>query len=186
MSANEVAFVGRFQPFHLGHWEIVAQLLQRAQCLYIGITNPDARSLSQKTSSPHRHVQTANPFSFHERMSMISATLDASQDHHCQTRIVPFPLDEPTLWHNYIPASATQVVRVFSDWEAEKIALLETGGYTVETLIGTASEKIAASDIRAAIAEDRPYSHWLPTSVAQVLKTIGSASVRSRISGVKP
>lgn len=186
MSASEFAFVGRFQPFHLGHWEIVAGLLERAERLYIGITNPDIRSLGKKTSSPHRHGQAANPFSFHERLGLVSAALATADRHRCQTFIVPFPLDQSSVWHNYIPQSAVQIVRIFSEWEAEKTSLLQAGGYEVETLIGSADQKIAASDVRAAIAEERSFSHWLPPGVSAAVDNIGKSAIQSRILGSDP
>ncbi len=56
-------FIGRFQPFHNGHLEIVEAALKKAKNLIIAIGS--ARS--------GRNIK--NPWSFHERMNMIKGTL---------------------------------------------------------------------------------------------------------------
>ncbi len=166
------AVTGRFQPFHRDHLDLIMHAMKRADALVIGITNPDQRSRIPDAASAHRHTDAANPFSYFDRQRMVrSALLGACIEPEAFT-IVPFPLDEPGVYGDYIPKDALQLVRTFSPWEHRKVSLLEAGGYTVEVLEGDPQTRIHATDVRRAIAEGRPWEHWVPKGAADVLRTI--------------
>lgn len=157
-----LAITGRFQPFHCDHLHLVRHGLGRAKRVVIGITNPDSRSLAPLPESPHRHLEGANPFSYLERLQMIQAALDVAGVSRERYDVVPFPLDLPAVWAAYVPFSATQLVRVYSDWEREKTRRLRAGGYAVWVLEGDPASRISGSDIRAAMASGRSWSQWVP------------------------
>lgn len=177
------AVTGRFQPFHLQHLELVAYALELAHYVIIGVTNPDRRSLQREAASEHRHREDANPFSFFERQEMILASLNAARLDPTRYCVVPFPLDLPDLWEGYIPLDSTQVVRVFSEWEREKVRRLAAAGYPVEVLEGDPESRISATDIRDALADDKKWSHWVPAGTRQVLAKWGPAQLRRRLRG---
>ncbi len=162
---DALAFVGRFQPFHCGHLELVELIATEQRPLIIGITNPDERDLNRPASNPHRHLEAANPFSYFERVQMISALLDKLSLTE-RTTIVPFPLEHPTTWQTYIPRTSVQVVRVFSSWETEKMQRLSNGGYRVREIQGNETQRISGTDIRQAMANGEPWQQWLPEPVA--------------------
>jgi bifunctional NMN adenylyltransferase/nudix hydrolase len=56
-------FIGRFQPFHIGHQHVMTQALERAKNLFILVGS------SNVARSPH------NPFTFEERRSVIHEAL---------------------------------------------------------------------------------------------------------------
>jgi len=66
--------IGRFQPFHNGHFGMINWAMERCESLVIGI------------GSPNKH-DSKNPFYFHQRkdMIMLSLPLDAKYE------IVPIP-----------------------------------------------------------------------------------------------
>lgn len=172
-----VAITGRFQPFHLDHLELVHYGLGLAPRVIIGITNPDVRSLAAVASSAHRHLAAANPFSYLQRQRMISAALAAADIGANRYDIVPFPLDCSEAWSSYVPQTATQLVRVFSDWEQDKARRLAAGGYNVQVLTGNAATRISASDIRAAMVGGRPWTQWVPPGVREQLAALEGAVV---------
>ncbi|MCH9697288.1 MAG: bifunctional nicotinamide-nucleotide adenylyltransferase/Nudix hydroxylase [Gammaproteobacteria bacterium] len=70
-----LVFIGRFQPFHLGHQRVVEQALEHASKLIILI------------GSAYRPRCTRNPWSFNEREQMIRSTL--SEQHNKRVIITP-------------------------------------------------------------------------------------------------
>ncbi|MEM0351214.1 MAG: nicotinamide-nucleotide adenylyltransferase, partial [Archaeoglobaceae archaeon] len=57
-------FIGRFQPYHLGHHEVVKKILEEVDELIIGI------------GSAQESHSIENPFTAGERVLMISRALD--------------------------------------------------------------------------------------------------------------
>lgn len=85
--------------------------------------------------------------------------------------IVPFPLDRPAVWTNYIPGDAMQFVRAFTQWEHDKAQLLQSGGYAVRLLDGDSNKAVRATEIREALAR-RDESGWrslVPDGVAAAM-----------------
>ncbi len=166
------AVTGRFQPFHRDHLELVEHAMTLADAVVIGITNPDERSRIADGTSAHRHTDAANPFSYFDRQRIICAALLGEDFAPDTFTIVPFPLDQPQVWGDYIPTHAVQLVRTFSPWEHRKVSLLEDGGYPVEVLEGDSATRIHATEVRRAITEGQPWEHWVPEGAAAVLRTI--------------
>jgi len=175
------AVTGRFQPFHAGHLELVRIALGEAERVIIGITNPDPGSWREHVDSAHRHRPESNPFTFYERMSMINSALaEDGVDGRCE--IVAFPLDRPDVWGHYIPLSAVQYVRAFSEWERSKADLLASGGYAVRLFDGDPAQEVRASSIRAAVREGRldDVDDLLPRGVRSVLVHTDLAEAKVR------
>lgn len=167
------AFVGRFQPFHNGHLEVLQLLAAESGPLIIGITNPDSRELNHPATNPHRHLAHANPFSYFERAQMIAKLLDMLQLENTIT-IVPFPLEKKNVWSEYIPLSAVQVVRIFADWENEKAQRLSSGGYQIRKLEGDVIARVSGTDIRKAMCEESPWQQWVPEPIANYCDNLTS------------
>lgn len=72
-----LVFIGRFQPFHLGHKDVVMQALKAAKEVIVVVGS------SGKPSS------TKNPWSFDERTKMIMDGLDLHGDDYGRVRIAP-------------------------------------------------------------------------------------------------
>ena len=179
-----IAITGRFQPFHRDHLDLVMHGLKSADRVIIGITNPDRRSLKAVPSSAHRHQPGANPFTYLERQRIIRAALNDAAIDRARYEIVPFPLDAPGVWPDYIPLSTPQLVRVFSDWEHDKVTTLSNGGYAVVVLDGDPEGRISASDVRAAMAAGRPWQHWLPRGSAEALVCLSGKNLQQRCARV--
>ena len=180
-SISLAAVTGRFQPFHAGHLDLVRIALGEAERVIIGITNPDPGSWREHSDSAHRHRPEANPFTFYERMSMIADVL-ADEGVSGRCAIVAFPLDRPEVWGHYIPQSAVQYVRAFSEWERSKADLLASGGYAVRLFDGDPAREVRASSIRAAVREGRldDVDDLLPRGVRSVLVHTDLSSTKVR------
>lgn len=174
------AVTGRFQPFHSDHLDLVLQAVDDGGSVIVGVTNPDARSRVRDSQSPHRHRDDANPFSYVERQAMIASSLSAAGLARTQFAIVPFPLDVPQVWHDYIPSHAVQLVRTFTKWEDKKVELLRAGGYEVRAIPGDQRSRISASDVRAAMVAGADWREHLPQGTVEVLSAIGDVELASR------
>jgi nicotinamide-nucleotide adenylyltransferase len=161
---------GRFQPFHNGHLEYLRGAAARCEELFVGITNPDPERIRPEESDPLRHLPESNPFTYVERLLMVKAAagdagIDADRLH-----VIPFPVNEPELWHAYVPDGVVQFIRLFSDWGGTKLERLREAGYEVVVLDEGAAKEISGADVRAALREDAGWESLVPPGVARVLR----------------
>ncbi len=63
MKRINLLFVGRFQPFHLGHWDIIKKYYLKGFFIKIGI------------GSSEKAHEKENPFTFNERMKMVQLVM---------------------------------------------------------------------------------------------------------------
>lgn len=161
---------GRFQPPHRQHLDLLLLALRRADRLVVAVTNPDTADRARAPESGHRHLAEANPFTFYERLRLVTAALCAAGVRRERFDVVPFPLTAPALWPHYVPLAATHLVRVFSPWERAKAERLRAGGYDVVVLDGVSDQRLAGSDIRAAMVAGRPWREHVPEPVADLVE----------------
>lgn len=176
--------VGRFQPFHVAHLELVLHALTLAESVVVGITNPDERSLRPVASSQHRHRRTANPYSYLDRARMIGAALRTEGVAPEQFDVVPFPLDPACT--SYVPIGTLQLVRVYGPWEREKVALLERLGYPVLVLPGQPEGRVSGTDIRAARLAGESWRASVPSGALAVLDEVHGVAVTDHAVGAAP
>jgi cytidyltransferase-like protein len=160
---------GRFQPFHNGHLACLQQAATRCRHLLIGITNPDRRSMIIEPEDPTRHLPASNPFTFTERLLMITAVL-RDTDPGIPSYVIPFPIGFPALWHEYLPAGTVHFMRLFSGWGRVKIERLTAAGYRVVTLEPGVEKDVSGEQVRAAWRRDDPlWTSLVPPAVADTI-----------------
>jgi len=163
---------GRFQPFHRGHLEYLKGAAARCEEVFVGITNPDPARIRPEASDPQRHLPESNPFTYVERLLMVkAAALDAQIDL-SRLHVIPFPVNEPELWHAYVPGDVVQFIRLFSDWGGTKLERLREAGYEVVVLDEGSAKEISGADVRAALREGGDWEGLVPKGVAAVLKQL--------------
>jgi nicotinamide-nucleotide adenylyltransferase len=152
MTQRVACFTGRFQPFHNQHLEVLSALSHKFDRIIIGVTNPDISKLQEHSASLHRHTDDANPFSFESRVKIIKDSIAGSADLMAiEIEISRFDLTSPESWQ--VPADTVFALRIFSPWEASKLALFSGQGF--ETLeLPAPAIKLSASDIRQSLAAD--------------------------------
>ncbi len=164
---------GRFQPFHLGHLEFLRGAAERADEVWVGITNPDPTRIREEPSDPLRHLPESNPWSYWERMLMIEAT---AADEGIAIRVIPFPVNEPELWPAYLPPDVTQFIRLFSEWGGTKLERFRAAGYEVVVLDEGAEKEISGAAVREAMRSGGDWEALVPAGVARVLRTLDRAA----------
>jgi cytidyltransferase-like protein len=167
------AVTGRFQPVHAQHLELFAHALRHHDELVVAVTNPDSGARREEATSAHRHTDAANPFTYFERLRLLTAAL-AGEGMAGRALVVPFDLTRPDVWPEYVPRHARQYVRAYSPWESDKAAQLEAGGYAVTVLEGDPAAKLDATAIRAGF-DDGSWITRVPTATVPVLRALLAA-----------
>jgi len=166
---DHIAVTGRFQPIHLDHLALLRHAFEIARQVFIGITNPEPGVRTAHPASAHRHLASANPWTYVERRTLIDAALRSEGVEPSRYTIVPFPLDEPARWPELLPRGTPQLVRVFSDWEREKVRCFAAAGYPPKVLEGDPATRLSASNIRCAMRNEEPWQHWVPPGPRELL-----------------
>ncbi|NMO89359.1 adenylyltransferase/cytidyltransferase family protein [Actinomycetospora sp. TBRC 11914] len=164
------AVTGRFQPVHGQHLELFAHALRHHDELVVAVTNPDTGARREEATSAHRHTDAANPFTYFERLRLLTAALTGAGMAD-RAVVVPFDLTRPHLWPEYVPRHARHYVRAYSPWEKDKAARLEAGGYAVTVLDGDPAAKLDAAAIRAGF-DDGSWVTMVPTTTVPVLRAL--------------
>ncbi|MGW4903831.1 adenylyltransferase/cytidyltransferase family protein [Streptomyces albidoflavus] len=176
MRTATVMIHGRYQPFHLGHADVLAEALNTADRVCIGITNPDLESWVSHSGSTHRHLPASNPFTFLERLQMISSAVSEIDPTPGRAMVVPFPLDRPKSWPSYFPEGTVHLVPVFSEWEAAKVTKLRELGHDVTVMDRRGEDKLSASTIRRLILDsDESWEKLVPRTVAKLVREFHAA-----------
>ena len=162
---------GRFQPVHAQHLALFDTALAHCGHLVVAVTNPDSGARRQEAASAHRHTAAANPFTYFERVLVLQAALD-ERGLTGRATIVPFDLARPVLWAEYVPLSARQFVRAYSDWEREKARRLAAAGYAVTLLDGDSALRLSSSDIRARMWSGDEWQQLVPVATVPVLRRL--------------
>ncbi len=152
-------FVGRFQPFHLGHLSGVKQALEHCDEVIIGIGSPDKSGTED------------NPFDVDTRISVIIATLrDANIDSSkIKFFIIPdFKTDDE--WYTYI-VSSHNVDAVFTGNEWVSGIFKGKNVDIVNPLLNSENKNLNATDIRESIRTGKPWAHCLKESAAKLVES---------------
>lgn len=152
-------FVGRFQPFHLGHLGAIKTALEQVEELIIVVG-----------SAEYSHSDK-NPFTAGERVEMILAALkEANID---PARYVVIPVRDVHIHATWVPFIVSQVPRfdiVFTN-EPLTSRLFKERGYRVERIPFIERATYSATEIRERILNRKNWESLVPNSVAELLVT---------------
>lgn len=162
---------GRFQPFHRGHLAYLEAAAARSPRLLVGITNPDRRHMRPVPEDPVRHLPESNPWTYTERLLMVGAAAQAAG---LPVRIIPFPIDDPELWPDYVPAGTVHHLRVLSPWGAAKAERLRAAGHEVVVLPAERGKEVSGAQVRAAMRDGGDWEALVPPAVAAVVRSLPS------------
>ena len=146
--------VGRFQPFHNGHRELVQAAIEDCVEVVVGIGSSNAKP------------GLRNPFTLEERKAMVHAAFPGAQ-------VVALPdIHDPPRWADHVLALTGRVDKVFGNDDAT-LALFEDAGVSVVRPGLVERERFEASTIRMQLAEDDPeWRKAVPPGVAVLLERL--------------
>ena len=151
-------YIGRFQPFHLGHLSAIQQALNKVDELIIGI------------GSAQYHHTPENPFTVEERQKMIEINLkEAGIWEKCRIYHIP-DIHNDQKWVEHVQNIIPSFESVFVGEEGLVKDLFEKAKIPVKIVQKEVS--ISATAIRKALAEGGEWKGHLSPSVVQFLEFI--------------
>jgi len=157
-------FVGRFQPFHIGHVQVVKRLLKSVDELIIVV---GSSQLSHELN---------NPFTAGERITMIRYALDEEGINPKQYHVIPVPdVTAHAVWVNQVIALTPSFSIVYSN-EPLTRRLFKEAGFKVENVPFYHRETYSATEVRRRILNDGGWEELLPKSVAEYIKRMDGVS----------
>ena len=151
-------FVGRFQPFHKGHFKVIKYILKKYDEIVIGIG-----------SSQYKNTKE-NPFSFNERKKMIVDTLENSNIK--KYKIINIPdIHNPPRWVEHVLSiySDFDVVVTNNDFTKK---LFEKKGYKVVDTPIFEEELFSGRNIRKKIKNDGKWKKLVPEETLKIIEKI--------------
>jgi len=157
-------FVGRFQPFHIGHVQVVKRLLKSVDELIIVVG-----------SSQLSH-ELDNPFTAGERITMIRYALDEEGIDPKDYYMIPVPdVMAHATWVNQVIALTPSFSIVYSN-EPLTRRLFKEAGFKVENVPFYHRETYSATEVRRRMLNDGVWEELLPKTVAEYIKKMGVVS----------
>ncbi|MGQ9543738.1 MAG: nicotinamide-nucleotide adenylyltransferase [Candidatus Bathyarchaeia archaeon] len=153
-------YVGRFQPFHLGHLEVVRSILTKVDELTIVIG-----------SSQYSHTRR-NPFTAGERVTMIRESLRAAKIPFERVQITPVPdINVHKLWVAHVSSYVGRYNIVFSNDPLTSHLFMEAG-VKVEPIPFHRREVYSATEIRRRVLQGENWRELLPEEVCRVIDSV--------------
>lgn len=154
-------FVGRFQPFHLGHLATVKFALKSVGRLVIVV------------GSAQKSHEARNPFTAGERIAMIKDSIDA--DGEIDSRkilIIPVPdVDVHSLWTRQVDMFVPKYDVVFSNDSFTLHLFNEAGARTVKPPLHD-REKMSGTEVRRRMIAGEDWRELVQEPVAKIIEGI--------------
>ncbi len=163
---------GRFQVLHNDHIKYLLAGKQLCNHLIVGITNPDPSLTRDSEANPHRSKPLANPLTYYERYVIVQAALLEQGLKFSEFSIIPFPINLPELIKYYVPLDAIFFLTIYDDWGRQKKQFFESLGLKIHVLweVTLENKGLSSSDIREAMIKGKQWEHFVPKSVARLIK----------------
>jgi len=153
-------FIGRFQPFHLGHLATVKYALEKVEHLYIVVGS------SQKSH------ELRNPFTAGERILMIRNTLNAEEVDPSRYLIIPVPdASGHAVWTAYIDQVVPKYEVVFT---SDRLTLQLYKEKCVPVIEPPLLDRptYSATEVRNRIIDGGKWKPLVPSSVVKIIDPI--------------
>jgi len=153
-------YVGRFQPFHLGHLDAIKEVLKSVDELVIAIG-----------SAQYSH-NLNNPFTAGERLVMVRQALKEADVEYSRIWIVPVPdVHLHMLWVSALEGYTPHFNVVFSNEPLTRRLFMEKG-YKVKSIRFFEREIYTSTLIREKMLKDESWTSLVPKSVAEFITEI--------------
>lgn len=153
-------FVGRFQPFHMGHLAVITDILEEVDEIIIVIG-----------SAQYSH-RIDNPFTTGERLTMIHNALEEAEIPLARCWIVPVPdVHRHMLWAAEVVGYTPKFDVAYAN-DPLTSRLLKEAGYSVEPCQFHKRELYSATEVRKRMLESKNWETLVPESVVTYIKQI--------------
>jgi nicotinamide-nucleotide adenylyltransferase len=152
-------FIGRFQPFHKGHLQIIQSASKKYDEIIIGIG-----------SSQYADTKI-NPFTSNERKLMIEKSLEKLGVKNYRMELIPDIHNYPQ-WVPYVGSIISDFDVVITNNSLTK-RLFSEKGYIVKETVAYDRRKYSGKEIRRRMMNDEPWEDLVPEPVCEIIKEIG-------------
>lgn len=161
-----VIFIGRFQPIHFGHMEVIKEFLPRSQTFTLVIG-----------SAQESHT-LRNPFTAGERFGMIKKAL--ADENLTKVDIIPIvDINRYNVWVSHVESFVPPFDTVISNNPLTRRLFSERGYEVVEPKLYDRS-RYSGEEIRRRIIENESWQDLVPKSVVRIIESIeGTERVRA-------
>jgi len=160
-SVRRGLFVGRFQPLHVGHVEVIKSLLEKLDELVIVIGS------SQKSH------ELDNPFTSGERIMMLRTALNDAKVDSARYYLIPIPdVQDHSTWVSQVISHSPPFKIVYSN-EALTRRLFKEAGVRVENIPFINRGNYSSTEVRRRMLADEDWRTLLPKCVSEIIIKIG-------------
>jgi nicotinamide-nucleotide adenylyltransferase len=153
-------YVGRFQPFHLGHLNAIKEILKEAEELVIVIG-----------SAQYSH-NFNNPFTAGERLVMVRRALDECSVDSERVWIVPVPdVHLHMMWVSSVKGYTPHFDVVYSNEPLTRRLFIESG-FKVKSIRFFDRKDYSSTEIRQKMLNNQAWEKLVPKSVQAFIKEI--------------
>ncbi len=157
-------YVGRFQPFHLGHLEAIKYVLKKVEELVIVIG-----------SAQYSH-NIQNPFTAGERLVMIRRSLKEAKLDYSRLWIVPVPdVNLHMLWVSALEGYTPHFDIVYSNEPLTRRLFMEAG-YEVNSIQFFQRKLFTSTLVRDKMLKGETWMKLVPRTVTNFIKEIDGVS----------
>jgi nicotinamide-nucleotide adenylyltransferase len=156
--------MGMFQPFHLGHLDLVKQILSECDDMIIAITSSQFNYLDK------------DPFTAGERIEMIHHSL--KEDGVDMSKCFIIPIENQfniATWSAYLKSILPTFDKVYSGNEYVKMLLADAGIDVIKPKF-LDREKFNATSIRKLIVQDKEWQSLVPKAVSNIIIQINGVN----------
>ncbi len=151
-------YIGRFQPFHDGHYSVVDRIADEVDELVLGIGSADASH------------STRNPFTAGERIMMITKSL---ADLDLVTYAVPIEdLERNSVWVSHVESMSPDFDVAYSN-NPLVIQLFREAGVEVRQSPMYNRGVLEGSEVRDRMIDDGDWESLVPAPVVDIVEEIG-------------
>lgn len=152
--------IGRFQPFHNGHLELIKQIMNECEELVVVIGSAQFNYLAK------------DPFTAGERIEMIHASLSFQTCDLSRIFIIPLAnFENNACWFEYLKSMVPQFDIFYSGNEYVRYLVAKKIIVKVHTFKN--KSKFNGENIRKLIVNDGKWDDLVPIPVKEIIKNIG-------------
>ena len=154
---NRAFYIGRFQPFHLGHLKVISQIAEDVDELVIGIGS------AQLSHTPE------NPFTAGERIMMISRSLE---DLDLYNYVIPInDIYRNAIWVSHVESMTPPFSRAYTNNPLVS-RLFSEAGYDVNHSPMYNRSAYSGTEIRRRMLADEDWQQLVPPAVVKVVEEV--------------
>ena len=158
MHIMKALFIGRFQPFHMGHLKIIKNLSKDFKEVIIGIG-----------SSQYGHT-LENPFTAEERKLMIEKSLEKVGVKNYRIILIP-DIHNPPRWVDHVLSIISDFDIIISNSSITK-GLFSEKGYNVKETPLYNKDEYSGKEIRRRMIQSKHWEKFVPLEVFNVIVDI--------------